>query len=399
MSRFFGTTRYNDLRQPIGLASLAFPKMQEYVQGMLALTPDRIGRRIKWFREQRNLTQDELTQSLGFNDRQTLSAIEAGKRKLLPEELVALTQALEVELDDLVDPFKLVGEGGFNFRVEHAEPATVEAFAEQASSWIATYRELGRQAGIAQPCLGQKLELTRNSSFSDAAASAEALRAKWSLGDIPADTLEDALDRELGTLVLYVDAPEGLSGAASHLPGLQTILVNRNEAPSRRAFDLAHELFHILTWDAMPPARIEGREPRPTKGNRVEQLANNFAAALLMPESVVRDLWANRGGSDLSEWLGANARSLRVSVTALQWRLVNLGLLSKAEMVDSVGNGFEQVSPKPMLFSGRFIARVYDAVESGRLSLRRAADLLGLSLNAFANVCSSYGRSLSYDSQ
>ncbi len=364
---------------------------------MLALPPDRIGRRIKWFREQRDLTQNDLAMLLGFNDRQTLAAIEAGKRKLLPDEAVALTQTLDLELDELLDPFRLVGEGGFNFRVGQVEQGTVEAFAEQASRWIATYRELGRQAGIAQACLGQKLELTRDSSFADAAASAEALRTRWNLGDVPADTLEHALDRELGTLVLYVDAPDGVSGAASHLPGLQTILVNRNEAPSRRAFDLAHEVFHILTWDAMPPARIEAWEPKRTKGNRVEQLANNFAAALLMPELVIRSRWTNRENAALGDWLAANAKSLRVSPIALQWRLVNLDLLPRAEMVDSAGNGVEQFSPPPLLFSSPFIARVYEAVEAGRLSLRRAAGLLGLSLNAFANVCSSYGRPLSYD--
>ena len=47
----------------------------------------------------------------------------------------------------------------------------------------------------------------------------------------------------------------------------------------------AHELFHILTWDAMPPEHSE--EARETGGNRVEQLANNFASAVLMPVPVL----------------------------------------------------------------------------------------------------------------
>ena len=42
-------------------------------------------------------------------------------------------------------------------------------------------------------------------------------------------------------------------------------------------------------------------------------------------------------------------------------------------------------------------ARVHEAVEAGRLSLRRAASLLGLSIHAFADLCRSYGRALSYD--
>lgn len=361
------------------------------------MTPDRVGRRIKWFREQHKMTQDELAKHLGFSDRQTLSDIEAGKRKAASDELVTLTKALEVELEDLLDPFRLVGEGGFNFRVENVDRATVDAFADQASRWIATYRELGRQVGVEPARLGQKLELTRESSFEDAAASAEVLCTRWNLGDAPADSLERALERELGTLVLFVDAPDGVSGAASHLPGLQTILVNRKEAPSRRAFDLAHELFHIMTWDAMPPARIEGWEPKPIKGNRVERLANVFAASLLMPESAVRSRWAQRGDVALREWVAGTARTFRVSPSALQWRLVNMRLLSKAEMVEIAGNGADPFAPQPSLFSTAFVARVHEAVEGGRLSLRRAAGLLGLSLNDFADVCRSYGRPLSYD--
>src|SRR4051812_31002807 len=122
------------------------------------MTEERIGRRIKWFREHRDLTQEQLSTRLGFKDRQTLAAIEAANRRVLPEELVAITEALGVQLDDLLDPFRLVGEGGFNFRVGNVETREVDAFAEQASRWIATYRELGRQAGIEQARLGQKLE-------------------------------------------------------------------------------------------------------------------------------------------------------------------------------------------------------------------------------------------------
>ena len=54
-------------------------------------------------------------------------------------------------------------------------------------------------------------------------------------------------------------------------------------------------------------------------------------------------------------------------------------------------------APPPSLFSVGFVARVHDAVEDGRLSVRRAAALLGLALGEFADLCRSYGRPLSYD--
>ena len=57
-----------------------------------------------------------------------------------------------------------------------------------------------------------------------------------------------------------------------------TILVNRREPTGRRNFDLAHELFHLLTWDSMPPDRVEPTEVPGMKGNRVERLAENCVA-------------------------------------------------------------------------------------------------------------------------
>ena len=67
-------------------------------------------------------------------------------------------------------------------------------------------------------------------------------------------------------------------------------MVNRNESEARRYYNLAHELFHALTWDAMKPAHresnsidehISGKRAK----QRIEQLADNFAATLLMPKS------------------------------------------------------------------------------------------------------------------
>src|SRR5215213_4984351 len=103
---------------------------------------DQIARRIRALREERGLTQAALAGSLGFNDRQTLAAIEAGERRVSPEELLRVAQALGVDVDTFLDPYRLIGEGVFSFRAkEVAEPA-LAAFEEQARRWIATYREL-----------------------------------------------------------------------------------------------------------------------------------------------------------------------------------------------------------------------------------------------------------------
>jgi Zn-dependent peptidase ImmA (M78 family)/DNA-binding XRE family transcriptional regulator len=358
---------------------------------------NRIARRLRHFREHRGLTQDEVAELLGFNDRQTLSDLEGGKRRITPDELVAATSALGVSIDDLTDPYRLVGEGGFSFRVEPGAEDCVAAFEERAGRLIAVFRELRARSGQPVRRLGHRLELSVQSSFEDAAAAAEYIWNEWDLGDVPAKRLEEALERHLDALVLYVDAPNGLSGAASMLPGLQTILINRNESKARRAFDLAHETFHILTWDAMPPAHIEAPETVRRKGNRVEQLANAFAAALLMPAQLVNEWWERHSNKELSKLVDTTARHFMVSPSALKFRLINLGLVSKRLLDQLVTLSSASSDERPRLFSARFVQLVATAVDGGQLSLRRAAGLLGLTVGGFVGLCREYGQSLAYE--
>lgn len=355
----------------------------------------RVAVRFRGLREQAALSQQQVADALGFGDRQTVAAIEAGERHVDPAELVRAAALFEVGIDAFVDPFRLVGEGAFSFRAKEVEPETLAEFEERVGRWIATHRELGRQAGAPTRRIGQKLELTRRSSFEEAADAAEHLWRSWELGSVPADRLKDAIEERLGILVLHVDAPEGISGAASRLPSHDTIVVNRNESEGRRSFDLAHELFHLLTWEAMPPRHIESHEPPKGKGSRVEQLAENFAAALLMPSDVVRERWERRGAEEVGAWLGRTAAELRVSGSALRWRLVNLKLLAESAPQPVRPRLARREPPPP--FSRAFVARIAEGVDTGRLSVRRAASLLDLVPAELGALCAAYGHPLSYE--
>ena len=99
---------------------------------------------------------------------------------------------------------------------------------------------------------------------------------EFGLGAAPATRLSEAMERKLGILVLMVDADRDISGAACRLPELDAVLIARREVAGRRHFDLSHELFHILTWDAMPPEHAEAaqetrREPRGATGQHLRR--------------------------------------------------------------------------------------------------------------------------------
>ena len=356
-----------------------------------------IGMRFKALREERKLSQDDLARMFGFKDRQTVSAIETGARRVSADELVLALEKLGAPLEYFTDPFRLVGEGRFSWRQTGVRPEQLSEYEQEAGRWIAAFRALAPQVGRETPLMRQKLSLTRHSRFEDAMRAGERFVTEFALGEVPATNLAEAMERDLGILVLMVDACEGISGAACRLPELDAVLIARREVEGRRHFDLAHELFHILTWDAMPPEHSE--EARETGGNRVEQLANNFAAAVLMPAAALErhGEWKSLGREELIARLNAVAEELRVTSSALRWRLVALGhlkpALARSLPEAALRNNGRKVATntEPTRYSKPFVEVLASAVDEGHISMRRAAGLLDLTLDDLADLFATHG--------
>ena len=356
-----------------------------------------LGARIRALRAERDLTQDELARRLGFKDRQTLSAIENGERRLSADELLRAAQVLGEPLETFTDPFLLIGEGRFSWRQTGVPPARLMGYERQAGRWIAAYRTLAAQQGREPPPDRRSLRLTKASSYEDAMAAGERVADAYELGDVPARRLASVMHDVFGILVLMVDAITGVSGAACQLPELDVVLINRREIIGRRHYDLAHELFHILTWDAMPPEHVEAAVER--SSNRVEQLANNFASALLMPARVLAPFggWSDLRSDAVVRKLNKTADALAVTASALKWRLVAIGQLDAATArgIDDglLRNNGRAKPPRdlPPLFSKRFLEVIARALDEGQLSLRRASGLVDLALDDLPELFAEHG--------
>ena len=343
-------------------------------------------------REERNLSQDSLARLFGFKDRQTISAIETGLRRVTAEELLLAVEKLDAPLEYFTDPFLLAGEGRFSWRQSGVDAEQLAAYENDAGRWIAAFRALAPQVGRDAPFLRRALGLDRHSRFEDAMQAGERFVSEFELGPVPALRLADVMERELGILVLMVDVSDGISGAACRLPELDAVLIAHREVAGRRHFDLAHELFHILTWDTMPPEHSE--EARETGGNRVEQLANNFAAALLMPVGALErpSGWSHLVQGDLIARLNSAADDLHVTSSALRWRLVALGELTAAAARSLPepalrNNGHDAVeAPLPPLFSKPFVEVLALAIDEGLVSVRRAAALLDATVEDLSQI-------------
>ena len=363
-----------------------------------------VGARVKALREAHRMNQVELAEVLGLKDRQSISDIENGKRRLAATELVKLGERFSVSLDSLTNPFLLSAKDNFSWRQNHVPTADLDAYEARAGEWIGAFRELNRQSDVRLKKILPRLGLTYASSFEDAIEAGEGVAEELDLKESPARALAEKLQSRLGILVLMVDTIDGVSGAACRLSELNAILINRHENEGRRHSDLAHELFHVLTWNEMKPERVESSvesweetRTRSQKRNlRIEQLADNFAFGLLMPSWELNRIGVPSSGQDLAMWLTAAANELGVSSRALKWRLVNSRRYPAATHVSNeelahVASQMLEHHEAPLPFSQTFIETIVRAIEAGHLSGNRAAQLLGMPKSTLGELCEAYG--------
>ncbi len=362
-----------------------------------------IGYRVKAARETVGWNQEQLAGALGLNDRQSVSDIENGKRRLQADELVTLSDVLGRDIEFFLDPFAVAGEAQFSWRASNELPEVrLDDFELRAGQWIGLLRWLREgENGRVNP-LKQSLRLSIESSFEEAIARAEDLVNTLELGRVPAERLTECVEQKLDIPILFVDTvttQEGhsISGATCHLQDLGVILINRNENEARRFYDLAHELFHALTWDAMRPEHRESNsfEAR-GRTKRIEQLANNFAAALLMPRSSLEQLIDRRRIGDVGH-LADVAHELRVAPVALAWRLFNMKWVDDA-MRQALQQEHQRPSTAgtPKRLSHNVVTMLHTAIDKGRLSVRKAAKALGMTLPQLADLFTEHSLSIPF---
>jgi Zn-dependent peptidase ImmA (M78 family) len=137
----------------------------------------------------------------------------------------------------------------------------------------------------------------------------------------------------------------------------------------------------------------------------VEQLANSFASALLMPVSALDRFgeWSGMAANELVAKLNAVADELQVTSSALKWRLVSAGRLANGEaraVRDAAlrNNGRARTeAPPPALFSRSFAEVIAKGLDEGQLSVRRAAALLDIRVDDLPDWLRQHGLELSSD--
>jgi Zn-dependent peptidase ImmA (M78 family)/DNA-binding XRE family transcriptional regulator len=222
-------------------------------------------------------------------------------------------------------------------------------------------------------------------TYRDSNLLAEKIHKEFGLGDLPSASLKQTLEEKYYVKIFHLS----FNGSAISTVSAQfgsAILLNKDSKLWRRNFDLAHELFHILTW---PIFRTHnGTDVKLTKREE-EQFANAFASRLLLPTDIVK----NKIESAVSEKhevsfesLYEIAREFGVSLDALMWRLLYL-YNKPAEQIEKyiadakslLDNLPKRPSDIPEELPERYWRLATRALRDGKLSLMRFAKYVGIS--------------------
>ena len=340
-----------------------------------------IGDRLRLARAAAGLSLRGLEDRIG--KRVTAQAIGKYERnETLPSAgvLAALSQALEVPLDSLFGGDELLTLEAVEFRTRSAfgwrDTGRLQAAVVDR---LERYREVEAALGLGALAWHRpRAARYPVTDLADAERAARSVRAEWNLGLSGIANLVEILE-DRGIKVLQLELPDKLAGIAAWVrppgkPSLPVVVVNRGHPGERQRFTLAHELGHLVL--------------SPEDPTNSEEAANRFAGAFLLPaEALWIEIGKRRTHLGLDE-LFLLKSLLGVSVQALAYRCLELGIINPAHhrrlFRHFTEEGWrtspypepEQLAPETSTRLERLCRR---AVSEGEMTEQRAAELLAQS--------------------
>lgn len=149
--------------------------------------------------------------------------------------------------------------------------------------------------------------------YGSAEKIAATVRAHWRVPSGPVRNLTDLVERAGAIVGFSRFGGASVSGVTMRVPGRPPlILLNRVHPADRKRWTLCHELGHLICH----------RFPTP----HMEEEANRFASAFLLPEAEMRDAFFGRRIT--LELLAGLKKEWRVSMQSLLYRAHDLGYLT-----------------------------------------------------------------------
>ena len=129
------------------------------------------------------------------------------------------------------------------------------------------------------------------------------------------------VEKQLHGKIEYTDTPKDSAGGSISVTSRDnfTIFLSKATSPKRDVFTIAHELGHYFLHSRLGEVKIKAN--RSEDIDEAEREANTFAAAFLMPAEKVEKLYKEKEGN-----ISALAEAFNVSLSAMNWRCINLQL-------------------------------------------------------------------------
>lgn len=346
--------------------------------------PDKeLASRLKSARESAGLPLIEAAKRLGYANYQTLSSIENAEREVKASELVNLAKVYFCNIQDFLKQGMVRQESPFLWR---NPPATEDQRKEIESKiffkceqyhLLEQLLNIKAERGFIETSLS---DIRNNDSLNHLAARTRDL---FVLGSRPAFTLPRVLEENYGVKILYLPLEQGSAVSMIHETCGRTIIINAKEAPWRRNYDLAHELFHLMLWKVLPPDQLTDKN----YFSEIEKKAEKFASMLLLPEDGIKQetlsLWESQKKITYSDLVDL-AMDFGVSTKALLYRLAYLKFIdwesadkiAKDEELAELSREKRWIEKESIKGSDRFITLAIRCLRKGLISRGRFAEMV-----------------------
>jgi len=324
---------------------------------------------------------DQLVQNIGgIVSKQAISKYEAAKMKPNSTILVALADALDVDIEYFFRPFTFdVNHFQVSFRKKSNTSAKdVNALKIQIQDQVERYLEVEELLGKPVYCISRNPGNPVSTPEQMRELAIE-LRNAWNLGDDAIANVQDILESK-GIKVISTEAPDGFDGVSGIVNDKDYIIVLNSKLNhvERRRFTGMHELGHLLYNDRFSP-KLTQRER--------ENLCNSFASEMLLPSATLKRFFKPGEKISTSE-LKQLQMVYGISVDAIMHKLNEIGIVSDSKYKtfcirkrkNDALRRFAEKSCYRENMTNRFETLVYAAAAKELISTSKAASLLHTSV-------------------
>jgi len=340
-----------------------------------------IGDKLRFARCAMGYTQDKVDAETGIKP-SSLSEFEHDKREPRFSQLSKLAALYRRPVEFFLNEETLIE----NVMLWRDAPSTEEQLKETE----AEFRQLCEQYRNLEIILDEigetklptpRVNNAKDFDYSEAEYFAKKVQKEFCLDDVPIASLKRKLEEVYYIKIFYLSFSGSAISTVSEQFG-PAILLNSDNKQWRRSYDLAHELFHILTWRIFRPHKEVATEQE-------NRLANAFASRLLMPEESIK--FRIKQSTDANGKIGFGqlddiAREYDVSLPALIYRLATIYRFPRERTADYIGGAQKylncvrpRASHQPAERPERYCSLAARALNEGRLSLLQFAKYMGLS--------------------